>query len=1250
MTFVATAAAQTGYYIPSERFSGGTVSDICQDKYGFIWIATDNGLNRFDGYNFTTYNHSYEDSLTINNNIVTKLLCDRDGNLWVGTRMGLSRFDYVEENLVRYRVDPPHTRILSILQLHNDTLLIGSSGHGVYKVVDDHLEKIPEGMTSYGGNFYFNQMIEDSHGHFWKVGYGTEVTMYDSIRVYSYMVDQGVCVKLAEIHDTMHVVSQKGITLIKDQIVGFAEPPFASYIRCAYCVGNDIYIGTDGDGLYVYHTDSRRYEPVKCSIRDLDMASTTITAIYCDNMGNLWIGCFAKGLVMIPKKQPLFAEWSVPDGANATGVIMSVCKGDSTTLWCTAGKTGVFGIDYNGQIVAHPPSPPHTGIIVRDNQGKYYITAGNTLYLYNPHSGASSKIASFLSEAINAILDVGDDKLFISTYLYGLVIYNTRTGESQNYKVSDPDSEKGKMCNNWILDMLQDKEQRIWLATASGVCYYDLKTESFSKAILTGMICFSICQTADGNILVGTDDGLFVCSDINDVQRFAEGGGLRDKSVRRIVQSADGDIWCATSLGIWQYDSDTKNFIAHVNGNGLFAKEYYQGGLVTNDGRLCFISTKGLTVFDPIAVSNRNDNIPDVKITGFNILGKHAASDIPNIENDNYKVSYEDVMLSFDFSLLDFSHPLNVIYEHRINDGQWIANAPGDNTLKLSHLPIGKYDLEIRALSSGCHSQTKRITLEVTPPWYKSTIAHVCYELLAILALLAVALLWKRRKQRQLDDDKMKFLINATHDIRSPLTIILGATKKIREQYGESEPVEAVHRNAKRLEQLVTQILDSRKIDKKQMTLHCQETDLREYIDAICRLYEFNTAEHGINFVRNLGDKPVMAWIDRVNFDKVISNLLSNAFKYTSNKGDVIITLNDNPETVSIQVIDSGKGINNAEKTKIFDRFYQSADTKQGTGIGLHICHDITILHGGRITADNRTDGVQGAVFTVTLRKGNAHLKPEQIINGEPVEPASKTPSSNRLSIIIADDDKEIANFIISELSRRYNFDYAPDGKQALKKILANHYDLIISDVVMPEMDGIQLLKHVKENPMVSQIPVIMLTSKISIENRLLGLKSGADAYIPKPFEMEELEIQIDNIVANIRRLKGKFSGAVSQEERIEKVEVQGNNDALMERVMKVVNANLSNPDFNIDILAQEAGISRANLYRKIKEITGISSGKFLRNIRMEQAARLLKAGQNDISQIAELVGYADSSHFSTAFKNHFGISPSEYQKANSQQ
>ena len=215
LAFAAPAAAQTGYYIPSERFSGGTVSDICQDKYGFMWIATDNGLNRYDGYKFTTYNHSYEDTLTINSNIVTKLLCDREGNLWVGTRTGLARFDYVAENLVRYPVDPKHTRILSFLQMHNDTLLVGSSGHGLYKLEGDHLAKKEDVMTSYGGSFYFNQMTEDSKRRFWKVGYGKEITMRDSSGVKSFMFDMGVAVKLVEIRDTMYVVSQKGITFIK---------------------------------------------------------------------------------------------------------------------------------------------------------------------------------------------------------------------------------------------------------------------------------------------------------------------------------------------------------------------------------------------------------------------------------------------------------------------------------------------------------------------------------------------------------------------------------------------------------------------------------------------------------------------------------------------------------------------------------------------------------------------------------------------------------------------------------------------------------------------------------------------------------------------------------------------------------------------------------------------------------------------------------------------------------------------------
>jgi YesN/AraC family two-component response regulator len=318
----------------------------------------------------------------------------------------------------------------------------------------------------------------------------------------------------------------------------------------------------------------------------------------------------------------------------------------------------------------------------------------------------------------------------------------------------------------------------------------------------------------------------------------------------------------------------------------------------------------------------------------------------------------------------------------------------------------------------------------------------------------------------------------------------------------------------------------------------------------------------------------------------------------------------------------------------------------QGTGIGLNLCRSITKMHGGDIKAKGQE---KGAMFSVTLPKGNAHLQPEQIVTDSPArEVLSEGGNGSKqhfrpFRILVVDDDQEIAEYISSELGNHYKFDHAPNGKEALKTLLRNQYDLVISDVMMPEMDGITLLKRIKDNPQISQLPVIMLTSKAEVEYKLEGLKSGADAYIAKPFNMEELHIQIDNLIDNVRRLRGKFSGAVQQEERVENIEVKGNDDALMERVMRSVNAHMSETDFNVDALAVDVGISRAQLHRKMKEITGISSGKFLRNLRMEQAARLLREGRINVSQVADSVGYNDQAHFSTAFKSHFGMSPSEY-------
>jgi len=349
-------------------------------------------------------------------------------------------------------------------------------------------------------------------------------------------------------------------------------------------------------------------------------------------------------------------------------------------------------------------------------------------------------------------------------------------------------------------------------------------------------------------------------------------------------------------------------------------------------------------------------------------------------------------------------------------------------------------------------------------------------------------------------------------------------------------------------------------------------------------------------------------------------------------------------------------GFKGEDTDRLFDRFYQGRNTDdlglQGTGIGLNLSRAITLLHGGKIKAANRTDGNHGACFTVTLPKGNVHLKADQIVTDSPAREVLSKGSDGKSTyrqfhILIVDDDLEIANYIIDELGDRYKFAHVPNGKEGLKTLLTEQYDLVISDVMMPEMDGLTMLKRIKENPAISQLPVIMLTSKAAVEHKLEGLKSGADAYIAKPFNMEELHIQIDNLIDNVRRLKGKFSGAVSQEQRVENIEVKGNDDALMERIMRSVNANLSKPDFNVDALADDVGISRAQLHRKMKEITGIPSGRFLRNLRMEQAARLLSEGKVNISQVADCVGYADQAHFSTAFKAHFGVTPTEYVEKN---
>lgn len=784
----------------------------------------------------------------------------------------------------------------------------------------------------------------------------------------------------------------------------------------------------------------------------------------------------------------------------------------------------------------------------------------------------------------------------------------------------------------------------------------DTKTGYFdvilSRPLLEGKTCYSTLELSDSKIAIATEMGLYLYdSKKRQTTPWPHSESISGLRIYSLKKDAKGNLWMSTAQGIWCYDSKAKSFFSFEKGNGLLTKEY-QAGVVgsTSDGVICYGNSEGLTYFRPSQVKDYNEKMSAIYLSGVLLDGKMA----PFIGDDlSVPSDFKSIVLSF--SLLDYQSVGNIVFQYRINGGKWISNAAGDNSFNFTGLSYGHYRIEVRTYCNGKYStHNKVINLNVLAPWYLTVWAKLIYLFLVLGFTAAVIFVYLRKKKRDLEEVKMQFLINATHDIRSPLTLIMEPLKKLKERLGNveeyHEDIDIIDRNAQRLLTLVNQILDKRRLDKHQMNLSCRETNLVEFSQGLVSLFTYNANLRGIHIKLEMPETPVNAWIDRNKLDKAIANLLSNAFKYTPNGGEIIFRIEKQAEKVLLYVIDSGKGLGKNDDAKnLFERFYQGKNSADmhlgGSGIGLNLCRAIVRLHGGDVTARNREDGTSGACFIIELPLGKEHLKNNQIYSDyvdSGVKQVRKAASRN-CKILLVDDDIEICRYIKSELSDWYRFVICNNGKEALKQLLSADFDLVVSDVVMPEMDGITLLRNIKGNANISHVPVIMLTSKSEISDRLEGIKLGADAYLAKPFSLEELHLTIDNLIDNVRRLKGKFSGALKQDDKVEKIEVKGNDEELMERIMKVVNENMGDSDFNVEKMCDEVGVSRTQLHRKLKEMTGVPTSEFLRNIRLNEAARLIRERKINITQVSYMVGFANNSHFSTAFKKYFGMSPSEY-------
>ena len=1265
--------ANSGRLYTSNDMSSSLIRCIIQDKYGFIWVGTNFGLNRFDGYKFCTYLCNPADTTTIQDNDIVKLYPYSKEFLFVATNRGLYKYSYLTnsfQHIVLEKKDEK-IRVSSLIEDGKHNLLIGTAGYGAYRL-DMTTGKVTRLSRKSANSVddFFAMLFFDDEGYLWQANHTKVLRKYKyngkSIKLVSVYEPKGlfsVCKLYAADKKGFFVAHVGGIMRYDYASHRFSRYDFdfsahqgAGYISAVTLdkYGN-LWLGTSGDGTFKIPHGSRKAYRVELNNQSFIFDNAHISDLLIDRDGNQWYGCYMKGLFLSNNDKNVFHPVSLDElGAGMETISSVVGVADGLMLFVVKNH-GLYLLDEktgNTKLLQSPAGPIK---VYSDFRKNVYVYGRDGIYEYDWKHQTYRLLLPANGFSLDYMQVDAAGNIYFTSQGNGLYVWNRKSGKMTQYLMDDKRPHK-TICNNWISEIRLDSRGWLWCATANGVSCMDTKTGYFdiilSRPLLEGKSCYSTLELSDGKIAIATEMGLYLYDrkkqQTTPWPHSESISGLRIYSLKKDVK---GNLWMSTAQGIWCYDSKAKSFFSFEKGNGLLTKEYLAGVVgSTSDGVICYGNSEGLTYFRPSQVKDYNEKTSAIYLSGVLLDGKMA----PFI-GDNLSVPSDFKSIVLSFSLLDYQSVGNIVFQYRINGGKWISNAAGDNSFNFTGLSYGHYRIEVRTYCNGKYSTYKKvINLDVLAPWFLTVWAKLLY-LFLILGLTAAAIIvYLRKKKRDMEEAKMQFLINATHDIRSPLTLIMEPLKKLKERLGNAEEYQAdidtIDRNAQRLLTLVNQILDKRRLDKHQMNLSCRETNLVEFSQGLVSLFTYNANLRGINIRLEMPETPVNAWIDRNKLDKAIANLLSNAFKYTPNGGEIIFRIEKQDKKVLLYVIDSGKGLGKNDDAKtLFERFYQGKNSADmhlgGSGIGLNLCRSIVRLHGGDVTARNREDGTSGACFIIELPLGKEHLKDSQInsdyvVNGKKQQRGA---ASRNSKILLVDDDIEICRYLKSELSDWYRFVICNNGKEALKQLLTDDFDLVVSDVVMPEMDGITLLRNIKGNANISHVPVIMLTSKSEISDRLEGIKLGADAYLAKPFSLEELHLTIDNLIDNVRRLKGKFSGALKQDDKVEKIEVKGYDEELMERIMKVVNENLSDSDFNVEKMCDEVGVSRTQLHRKLKEMTGVPTSEFLRNIRLNEAARLIREHKINITQVSYMVGFANNSHFSTAFKKYFGMSPTEY-------
>lgn len=1349
--------AQTGkYYSTDKELSNSLINAVYQDRKGFIWIATENGLNKFDGTRFSIYRHNATDSTSLKNNYVRTLFEDSRGNFWIGCINGLQRYDRATDSFHELFISRKDGRknphITSIIERRNGDLWIATSGQGAISLRKDsnpasfHIETE---LTDRIGSNYLNVIFEDSRQNLWIATeekglyrYSPESKELKSYKAPYHIAGDDVSAICEDAHGQIFVGTlTKGLFRLSSRQEGNFEPILYQNrmnlnIRTLIIdTRGKLIIGTDGEGVKEYQPQQDIIVDSEINAGPFDFSKSKVHSLIEDKDHNLWLGIFQKGLILVPgisNKFDYYGYKSIHNNTIGSSCVMAIHTDEQATIWIGTDNDGLYAINDQGKQLRHythqagnPQSVPGTILCLYEdsNQELWLGSYFDGLARINKQTGTCQDVTSLLQGNLNAgkpkvscIIEDKNKNLWVGTYGSGLYKINLPTQHVTYYESTRNENDDwsiNRLPNDWISYLLEDKEGMIWIGTYKGLAVLNPQTDNFinykkQNNLLPGYVVYSLLESSNGEIWAGTSEGL-VCLNKDRLTPvlFTTADGLPSDIICGLAEDEKKNIWISTHQGISKLYPPEKKFINYYAGDGLQGNEFTRTAVFKDKrGKIFFGGTNGVTAFYPQDITEIKKEM-NVLITGFHVAnrpvkkgdksGNNVITDTAVMDTEQFTLAYNENTFSIDFSVLEFSNPDRISYQYKIKElgDEWISTQPGTNRVTYSSLKPGKYTFSVQARDHNNFSNIRTVTIAITPPWYQTWWAKVIWGCLGALLIYALTMyilsrirhrqeVMRQKHMEQINEAKLQFFINISHEIRTPMTLIISPLEKLLAEHSEKQPVYLmIYRNAQRILRLINQLMDIRKLDKGQMHLKFRETDIVGFINDLMQTFNYQAQKKNITFIfeKELeGADSLKVWIDLNNFDKVLMNVLSNAFKYTHEGGNIEVLLktghNDAyrgalKDYFEIDITDNGIGIDKNKIEQIFERFYQidndMTQSNFGTGIGLHLSRSLVELHHGIIKAENREDG-QGTRFIIRLPLGSNHLKAEELENPEetgseptisqlPKDSIYETEEENktneyrkpkaktRYRVLIVEDDEEIRRYIRSELDSDFRIYECTNGREGLETILKEKPDLIISDVMMPEMDGITLCRKIKQNININHIPIILLTAKSKAEDQIEGLEIGADAYIVKPFNTELLRTTISNLIANRERLRGKLVGEQQVEEKITKIEMKSNDEILMSKVMRTINDHLADPALNVEMLAANVGMSRVHMHRKLKELTNQSARDFIRSIRLKQAANLLREKNLSVSEVAYATGFSNLSHFSNTFRDFYGISPSEYKE-----